>query len=124
MLCLTLACAATLAGARATTPGDGYLVGSGAVRIFVAIHGGPGGDMDNIAPDLERLGTGHVVIYYDQRGGGRSELPADTTLLDARYFVEDLDAVRRHFGLTRMNLLAHSFGPVLAARYAQVYPDA
>jgi hypothetical protein len=32
----------------------------------------------------------------DQRGGGRSELPADTILLDARYFVEDLEAVRRH----------------------------
>jgi proline iminopeptidase len=43
--------------------------------------------------------------------------------LDAGYFVEDLEAVRRHFRLGRMNLLAHSFGPVLAARYAQVYPD-
>lgn len=113
---------------------EGYLAGSGGVRIFyrvvgtgsdtvVAIHGGPGGDMENIAPDLGRLGTSHVVIYYDQRGGGRSELPADTTLLDARYFVEDLEALRRHFGLERMNLLAHSFGPVLAARYAQTYPD-
>jgi proline iminopeptidase len=49
--------------------------------------------------------------------------PADTALRDARYFVEDLDALRRHFGLERMNLLAHSFGPVLAARYAQAYPD-
>jgi proline iminopeptidase len=117
-----------------TTPREGYLAGSGGVRIFyrvvgngpdtiVAIHGGPGGDVGNIAPDLERLGTRHVVIYYDQRGGGRSELPSDTTLLHARYFVEDLEALRRHFGLGRMNLLAHSFGPVLAARYAQTHPD-
>lgn len=93
-----------LACGSATTPREGYLVGSGGVRIFyrvvgngpdtiVSIHGGPGGDMNNIAPDLGRLGTRHVVIYYDQRGGGRSELPADTTLLDARYFVEDLEAV-------------------------------
>ena len=113
---------------------EGYLAGSGGVRIFyrligqgpdtlVAIHGGPGGDMENIAPDLERLAERHTVIYYDQRGGGRSELPADTTLLHARYFVEDLEALRRHFGLKRMNLLAHSFGPLLAARYAQTYPE-
>lgn len=133
-LYLTLACTAMLACRSATTLGEGYLAGSGGVRIFyrvvgngpdtiVTIHGGPGGDMDNIAPDLERLATRHVVIYYDQRGGGRSELPADTILLHARYFVEDLETLRRHFGLGRMNLLAHSFGPVLAARYAQEHPD-
>lgn len=104
----------------ATTPHEGYLVGSGGARIFyrvvgkgpdtiIAMHGGPGGDMENIAPDLVPLGTRHVVIYYDQRGGGRSELPADTTLLHVQYFIEDLEAVRRHFGLERINLLAHSF---------------
>lgn len=87
----------------AMPPREGYLAGSGGVQIFyrvvgngpdtiVAIHGGPGGDMNNIAPDLGRLGTWHIVIYYDQRGGGRSELPADTTLLEARYFVEDSGA--------------------------------
>jgi proline iminopeptidase len=113
---------------------EGYLAGGGGVRIFyrvvgngadtvVVIHGGPGGDMNNLAPDLEPLTAGHTVIYYDQRGGGRSELPADTALLHARYFVEDLEAVRRHFSLGRMNLLAHSFGPVLTARYAQTYPE-
>jgi proline iminopeptidase len=133
-LCLILACTPALACRSTTTPHEGYLAGSGGVRIFyrvegngpdtiVAIHGGPGGDMENIGPDLGQLASRHVVIYYDQRGGGRSELPADTTRLDARYFVEDLEAVRRHFGLERMNLLAHSFGPVLAARYAQVHPD-
>jgi proline iminopeptidase len=113
---------------------EGHVTSSGGVRLFyrvvaggpdtvVAIHGGPGGDMENIAPDLGRLAERHTVIYYDQRGGGRSSLPADTALLHARYFVEDLEAVRRHFGLARMNLLAHSFGPVLAARYAQEYPE-
>ena len=131
---LYLALAALMLSCRSSdVRREGYFAGSGGIRIFyrvvgggsdtvVVIHGGPGGDMNNIAPDLEQLAARRVVIYYDQRGGGRSELPADTSLLDAKYFVEDLEALRRHFGLERLNLLAHSFGPVLAARYAQTYP--
>jgi proline iminopeptidase len=131
---LTLISAAFLACRSESPVREGHLTSSSGVRIFyrvvghgpdtiVAIHGGPGGDMDNMAPDLEPLAGRHTIIYYDQRGGGRSELPADTTLLHARYFLEDLEALRRHFGLERMKLLAHSFGPVLAALYAQTYPE-
>jgi proline iminopeptidase len=79
--------------------------------------------MQSILPELQRLGDSHTIIFYDQRGGGRSELPADTTLLGAREHVQDLDAVRRFFGLERMALVAFSFGSVLVARYAEEYPD-
>ena len=116
------------------TPREGYLEGAGGARIFykvagsgpdtvVAIHGGPGGNMGNFGTDLEPLTRNHVVIFWDQRGGGRSELPADTALLDARHSVGDLDALRRYFRMEKMTLLAHSFGPVLAARYAQEHPE-
>jgi proline iminopeptidase len=91
---LMLASSALPACLSGLASSKGYLAGGGGARIFyrvvgrgsdtiVAIHGGPGGDMNNIAPDLERLAHRHTVIYYDQRGGGRSELPADTALLDA-----------------------------------------
>lgn len=113
---------------------EGYLQGAGGVELYyhivgtgadtvVAIHGGPGAGMNAFFPDVRPLARNHTVIFYDQRGGGRSTLPADTSLLRARYFVEDLEAVRRHFELQRMNLLAHSFGAVLAARYAEKYPE-
>jgi proline iminopeptidase len=98
------------------------VVGTGPDTI-VAVHGGPGGNMNDMMPDLDRLASRHVIIYYDQRGGGHSELPSDTTRLDARYFVEDLEFLRRYFHLERLTLLAHSFGPLLVARYAQTYPD-
>lgn len=112
----------------------GYLTGAADARIHyrvfgeapdtvVAIHGGPGAGMNSILPDLEPLAESFTVIFYDQRGGGRSELPADTSLLRAEYFVEDLEAVRRHFGFERMKLFTHSFGSILVARYAQEYPD-
>ena len=64
------------------------------------------------------------MIFYDQRGAGRSTLPTDTTRLSATQQVADLDAVRRHFGLARVTLVAHSYGPLLAATYAIAHPAA
>jgi proline iminopeptidase len=37
--------------------------------------------------------------------------------------VADLEALRRRFGLERMTLVAHSFGPAIAASYAIAHPD-
>lgn len=113
---------------------DGYLIGAGDARLYyqvlgdapdtvVVVHGGPGAGIASIRPAVEPLAEHVTLILYDQRGGGRSELPADTSLLHARYHVADLEAVRRHFGLERMKVLAHSFGAVIVARYAELYPD-
>jgi proline iminopeptidase len=44
-------------------------------------------------------------------------------MLTARQQVRDLDAVRRHFGLSHVTLVAHSYGPLLAASYAIAHPD-
>lgn len=114
---------------------QGYVVTSDSARLFyriggrgpdtlIAIHGGPGVDLESIAGDFAPLEARHVVIYYDQRGAGRSTLPADTTRLFAPRQVADLDEVRRHFGLDRVTLVAHSYGPLLAASYALEHPDA
>jgi len=109
-----------------TTPDDTRLyfrvVGS-APDTIIAIHGGPGVDLESIAGDFAPLAASHTVIFYDQRGAGRSDLPADTLRLGARQQVDDLDAIRRHFGLARMTLVAHSYGPLLAASYAIAHPD-
>jgi proline iminopeptidase len=116
-------------------PREGYITTPDSTRLFyrvvghgadtlIAIHGGPGVDLESIAGDFAVLGDRHVVIFYDQRGTGRSTLPADTTRLGARHQIDDLDAVRRHFGLRRVALVAHSYGPLLAATYAIAHPEA
>ncbi len=97
------------------------VIGAGADTI-IAIHGGPGVDLESIAGDFAPLGANHVVVFYDQRGTGNSTLPTDTTRLTAAQQVADLDAVRRHFGLARITLVAHSYGPLLAATYAIAHP--
>jgi proline iminopeptidase len=113
---------------------EGYFAGADGVRLYflaagtapdtiVFVHGGPGGHIGQMQRDLVPLSERHTVIYYDQRGGGRSELPADTTALTLSHHVRDLEALRAHFGLARMTLMAHSFGPAIAANYAIAHPD-
>lgn len=119
-------------------PTDGYVTTSDSAKIYyrvsgrpgrgidtlIAIHGGPGMDLESVYGDFAAMfGDKHVVIYYDQRGGGKSELPKDTTRLFAKRQVQDLDEIRRHFGLQRVTLVAHSYGPLLAASYAVAHPS-
>src|SRR5215467_1871453 len=93
------------------------------IDTIIAIHGGPGLDLGTIYNDMaEMFGDRHFVIYYDQRGGGRSDLPADTTRLFAPRQIQDLDDLRKHFGLNRVTLVAHSYGPLLAASYTIAHP--
>ena len=125
--------------AVAQQPEHGYVTTSDSARLFykiagrpgpgvdtiIAIHGGPGLDLESIYNDFAAgLGRTHVVIFYDQRGGGKSELPVDTSRLVAARQIQDLDEVRQHFGLAKVTLVAHSYGPLLAASYAIAHPDA
>jgi proline iminopeptidase len=96
-------------------------IGGGAPVIV--LHGGPDFDHGYLLPDLDRLADAFRLIYYDQRGRGRSAEgvePEDVTLLSD---VEDLDAVRQHYRLESPALLGHSWGAVLALEYALRYPS-
>jgi proline iminopeptidase len=108
--------------------GDGVrlfyrLVGTGGDTVVV-IHGGPGLSMDYFADDLSPLAErGHTLLFYDQRGGGRSSLVSDSAALDAHRFGEDLEAIRRHFAMERLTLLGHSWGAAVVALYAAEHPE-
>lgn len=118
----------------ATVPhGPGTVDGKDGVKIWwkaagsgppiVVIHGGPGMDHASLAADLAPLETRHTLVYYDQRGGGRSSLPSDPAALSIDRYVDDLEALRVRLGVGKLTLLAHSFGPAVAARYAIAHPD-
>jgi proline iminopeptidase len=98
------------------------LVGRGPDTVVV-LHGGPGFTMDYLADDLAPMAQGHALLFYDQRGTGRSSLVADSAGLDAQRFVEDLEALRAGLGLGPMTLLGHSWGAAIAALYAIDFPD-
>jgi proline iminopeptidase len=62
------------------------------------------------------------MLYFDQRGSGRSEMP-DTLRLTADLMVEDLEAIRRAFRIEKFTLFGHSWGGGLAVLYAGRYPE-
>lgn len=98
------------------------VVGSGADTAIV-LHGGPGLQARYLAPALDPLAVHRVLIYYDQRGRGQSDAVLDSTQLTATHDVEDLDSLRRAFGLSRVTLVGHHWGAILAALYAKRFPE-
>jgi proline iminopeptidase len=108
--------------------GDGvslyYRIAGRGRETLVMIHGGPGMDSGYMVADFAPLEERHRLLYYDQRGGGRSARPGqDPSLYTMERHVADLEALRVHFKLERMTLVAHSYGPALAASYAMTHPD-
>jgi proline iminopeptidase len=91
--------------------------------FVVFLHGGPGLSMGDGGYAMRPLAEHHTLILYDQRGGGRSDLVKDPKLLTADADVRDLEALRQHFGINKMNLIGLSWGSGLAALYAQAHPE-
>ncbi|MBX9743252.1 MAG: alpha/beta fold hydrolase [Chthoniobacterales bacterium] len=91
---------------------------------IIVLHGGPGLDQSYLLPQMLELAKDHEVIFYDQRGCGKSTTRALTCKeLNVSRFVEDLEAVRKHFGFQKVILLGHSWGGLLATEYAIKYPQ-
>lgn len=97
------------------------VIGSG--EPIVIVHGGPGMEHTYFLPQLLSLASKYRLIFYDQRGSGRSPVDVDPSSMNMNQFVEDLDSIRAFFKIDKMNLMGHSFGGLIAMRYAVKYPD-
>jgi proline iminopeptidase len=87
----------------------------------VVLHGGPGAHHDYLLPAFDALAEGRELIYYDQRGGGRSPVARDVPVGWTEH-VADLDALRTTWGIERLTLAGYSWGGLLALLYAVSYP--
>ncbi|MFE2535163.1 alpha/beta fold hydrolase [Streptomyces sp. NPDC059371] len=85
----------------------------------------PGGPMQDCAylGNLGGLSAHRRLILTDPRGTGGSAVPADPASYRCDRLVDDVEALREHLGLDRMDLLAHSAGTNLAVLYAQRHPE-
>ena len=85
----------------------------------VVCHGGPG--LWDYLGDLAGLLSDNFTVYrWDQRACGRST--AGSTPASTKGTLDDLDALRSHFGLDRWAVLGHSFGAELALLYGLLFP--
>lgn len=101
-----------------------YYSAIGTGDTLVVLHGGPGLSHKYLKPQLDSLlSSKFTLLYYDQRGSGWSEGINDTLKLNIQTYVSDLDQIRNHFKLSKLNLVGHSFGGILAMYYGITYPD-
>jgi pimeloyl-ACP methyl ester carboxylesterase len=73
--------------------------------------------------DLGGLSAHRSLVLLDLRGTGASAVPADPASYRCDRLVDDVEALRVHLGLDRIDLLGHSAGAALALLYAARHPD-
>lgn len=89
---------------------------------ILVLHGGPDLDSAYLLPDLDRLADLYRLVYFDQRGRGKSAQWVRADEVSLTTDVDDIERVRQHFDMESPTLLAHSWGAVLALEYALRYP--
>jgi proline iminopeptidase len=94
-------------------------VGQG--QPIIVLHGGISLDHTYLLPDMDRLSDAYRLIYFDQRGRGKSI--GDVANISIQSELEDLEGLRRHLGLDSVAVLGHSWGGYLAMEYALRHPQ-
>lgn len=95
----------------------------GGGRPIILLHGGPDFDHTYLLPDMDRLSDSFRLIYYDQRGRGKSAQDVQPDNISMESEVDDLERAREHFELESVALLGHSWGALLALEYALRHPS-
>jgi proline iminopeptidase len=106
------------------------VLGTAAGVPLVVVNGGPGFDhtyehaaVPGTTSAWETLAKKRRVVFYDQRGNGRSgalKTGQSCVLADQ---IDDLEAVRAHLGADKIDLLGHSWGGYLVMAYAARHPE-
>src|SRR5678816_2839983 len=84
---------------------------------LLVLHGGPGADHDYLLPQMLELSDRFELVFYDQRGGGRSKTD-DRAPITWRTHVDDLDQVVSELELAHPTIVGYSWGGLLAMLYA------
>lgn len=93
--------------------------GGGEPLFFIA--GGPGGTHYALR-HFDSLSTTCTLVYYDAFGRGKSDTAKVVTEYSLERDIEDLEGLRKAMSYSRINILGHSYGGVVAQGYALKYP--
>ncbi|WP_448548213.1 prolyl aminopeptidase [Thalassotalea fusca] len=88
----------------------------------IYIHGGPGGGTSEnhrryFDPEL------YHIILFDQRGCGRSQPSPSIDANNTSLLIEDIEAIRLHFGVDKWLVTGGSWGTTLAMCYGIAHPE-
>jgi len=101
-----------------------YVRVAGKGKPCVFVHGGPGStsyyyEAMSGAPLMEQK---MQMIYFDQRGCGRSDSAKNRDYSLAR-LEKDLDELKTGLGFKKWMVMGHSFGGIIITNYALHYPQ-
>jgi proline iminopeptidase len=102
-----------------------YGAPSSATPVIIS-NGGPGFSHTYLLQNdvfTARLAHDRQVVFYDQRGDGKSKLLNPSAAQDMDAQVADLDAIRAKLGYQKFDLIGHSWGGLLAMGYASAHPE-
>jgi proline iminopeptidase len=95
---------------------------SGSGDPLVCLPGGPLLPTSYFA-ELGGLAAARRLVMLDHRGTGASDEPRDPETFRIDRMVADVEALREHLGLERLDILAHSAGANLTMLYAAAHPE-
>jgi len=98
------------------------IMGEGDNTPLLCMHGGPGGTSRSFY-HLSEISEDRPVIMFDQLGSGKSDHHKDTSLLEVKKFVEQVEAIRAELQLNEFYLVGSSWGTALALEYYTKYPE-
>lgn len=109
---------------------DGYIDAGNGVKLFYQ-KAGDGKEKIILPlglylyPGLQSLkdSLDCTLVFYDVRNRGRSGHLADSSLIGIWQDVEDLEAVRKHFGFEKTSLVGWSYLGMMVMLYATHYPE-
>lgn len=91
---------------------------------LVLVHGGPGESSYSIERSVgDEIAKLAPVVFYDQRGCGRSARPSDTSTYTIPQLVADLEDLRTALGVDRIIPWGVSYGCLPAAEYAVAHSN-
>jgi len=90
---------------------------------LVLINGGPGGTHHGFHPYFSQIKDFAHIVYYDQRGTGKSSKDDTGKTYTIKQAVEDLESLRKALKIDRWVVVGWSYGGLLAQIYALTYPE-
>lgn len=97
-----------------------YVKISGQGQACIFIHGGPGAWSKSFElMNGNKLENDFKMVYFDQRGCGRSSNSNDYSLTR---MIDDIEEIRISLNLGQIFIIGHSFGGILATEYTAKYP--
>lgn len=85
-------------------------------------HGGPGAGFNDTHKLLYDPAK-HRVIFFDQRGAGKSLPFAERENNNTQKLIEDAEKLREHLGIEKMYVIGGSWGSTMTLLYAIAHPE-